>query len=303
MIHPITRFIISALPQPKRRIAPIVWFGGKGLMVNKLMPLIPKGKVYVEPYGGAASILFNRDPVPIEVYNDLDEDLVNLFRTLQDPQHFEKLAHRLVWSLYARKEYERAILTLKNPGATTEERAWAIFVAQNQGIGGKVAHHLGSWGREITPDGSTSKCTRRWRIRLATLYWWHSRLTNVQIENRNALEVIERWDAPHTVFYVDPPYVQSTRTSGSYKHEADDEHHKALIKLLRKVKGAVVLSGYPNPIYGMLEKVGWECRTFNTFCFTAVVRKGKGEKRSPRVEVVWRNKRAIQMCKENEPGE
>jgi len=88
-MNPITRFIISALPKPKRTISPIVWFGGKGLMVHKLTPLIPRGKVFVEPYGGGASILFSREPVTIEVYNDLDENLVTLFRALQDPLQFD----------------------------------------------------------------------------------------------------------------------------------------------------------------------------------------------------------------------
>jgi len=171
-------------------------------------------------------------------------------------------------------------------------------VAQNQGIGGKVEHHKGSWGREVTPEGKNCKTTQRWRIRLATLYWWHMRLSKVQIENRNALEVIQRWDSPDTVFYVDSPYVQSTRISGSYKCETDDTHHKALVELLLKARGAVVLSGYDNPLYYPLEKAGWEKTSFKTYCFASLTKKAEGKKRSERTEVVWRNKRAPQMCHE-----
>lgn len=81
----LTRFIIDKLPKSDRKMAPVQWFGGKGRLSYKLLPLIPQGKVFVEPYGGAANILIRRKPVEIEVYNDLDEDVVNLFRALQNP--------------------------------------------------------------------------------------------------------------------------------------------------------------------------------------------------------------------------
>ncbi len=297
-MHYFTHFIISALPKSRRTVAPLIWFGGKGLIADKLIPLIPKGKVYVEPYGGAANILFHREPVAIEVYNDLDENLVALFRALQDQKRFDKLAHRVVWTLYARKEYEKAVEVLKDQESSLDDRAWALFVAQNQGISGSVDHHKASWARAVTPDGNRCKKTQGWRIRLAALYWWHKRLTCVQIENRNALDVIQKWDSKDTVFYLDPPYVHSTRKSGSYRHEMDDEHHKELITVLLKIKGAVVLSGYDNPLYAPLEKAKWDKSIFKTYCFASLTKKAEGKKRSERIEIVWRNKRALELCRE-----
>lgn len=301
-MNPITRFIISALPKPDRKMAPVQWFGGKGRMSYKLLPLIPQGKVFVEPYGGAANILIRRKPVEIEVYNDLDDDIVNLFRALQSSSRCTRLVQRIVWTLYSRSEYERAVKTLQNPRSTADARAWAIFIAQNQGIGGLRNHSASSWGRVVTPVRSCKK-TNEWRSRIASLLWWHERLTKVMIEKRDALEVIQTWDSADTVFYVDPPYVASTRKSGSYVKEVDDEHHKALIELLLKVKGAVILSGYDNPLYDSLTKAGWEKQNFQTYCSAYSIKRKPGEeppKRATRIETVWRNKRALQMCHDEE---
>lgn len=90
----------------KRLRSPIVWFGGKGNMVAKLLPLIPPHRIYVEPFGGGASLLFAKKPSPVEVYNDLDSGLVNFFRVLRDPKKFERL-HKLVsLTPYSREEYD-----------------------------------------------------------------------------------------------------------------------------------------------------------------------------------------------------
>jgi len=304
-MHELIRLILDSLPKATRRIAPVNWFGGKGLLARKLLPLIPRGKVYVEPYGGGASLLFNRDPVNVEVYNDLDEDLVNLFRALQNPLRFRWLLHRLTWTLYSRKEYERAVRTLQNPHATPNARAWALFVAQNQGIGGMTKRDLKSWGRVITPTKQQCQVTRKLRVKMGTLRWWHERLTRVQIECRNALHVIERWDSRDTVLYIDPPYVPSTRKDLKYKYEASDKHHCKLLELILTVKGAVIISGYDNALYKPLTEAGWEKNNFKTHCFASAMHRGKDgkpQKRSSRTETVWRNQRAIEMCREEAQG-
>jgi DNA adenine methylase len=131
--------------------APVQWYGGKGNMVAKLLPLIPETHLYCEPYGGAGSLLFAREPAPVEVYNDLCGGLVNLFRTLQDPRRFKRLQHRLHHTLYSREEFCLALDTLKDPVASPDDRAWAFFVAQNQGFSGK-ANSEGYWGRTFTSD-------------------------------------------------------------------------------------------------------------------------------------------------------
>lgn len=278
-----------------RSMAPFRWFGGKGTLKSKLLPLIPESKVYVEAYGGAASVLFAKKQVPIEVYNDLDGNLVNLFRALQDPVRFEKLKHRLLYTLYSRTEYLKAIKILRSPGAKKDDRAWAFYVAQNQIISGITEWTPGRWGRAKTTKRGMAANTSKWCTRQTLFDWWHKRLMRVQIEQLDALKLIPVWDDEHTVFYLDPPYVKSTRTSGKYHHDIDDDHHHALIALLLKVQGGVILSGYENGLYADLEAAGWDKVRFKTRINASVNRKGGKRKKSMRYEVVWRNPRAVKL--------
>lgn len=266
-------------------------------MKSKLLPLIPESKVYVEVYGGAASILLAKKIVPIEVYNDLDGNLVNLFRALQDPARFEKLKHRLLYTLYSRAEYLKAIKILRSPGADENDRAWAFYVAQNQIVSGVAEWTPRRWARTKTTKRGMADNTSKWCTRQTLFDWWHERLMRVQIEQKDALELIPDWDGKDTVFYLDPPYVQSTRTSGNYICDVDDVHHHELVRLLLGVKGAVILSGYENELYADLENASWRKSQFKTRINASVNREGGKRKKSARYEVVWRNPRAVKLLK------
>ena len=128
-----TDFNLDHIAAPPRIMAPVGWYGGKGHLVKKLLPLVPQGRIYVEPYAGAASVLFHRQPAPVEVLNDLNRDLVNLFRHLQDPECFAALQHRLTWTLYSLEEFRLSLKILQDPESMAADRAWAFFTAQNQG--------------------------------------------------------------------------------------------------------------------------------------------------------------------------
>jgi len=281
--------------------APIRYYGGKGNMLAKLLPLIPAGgKPYVEPYLGGGSVFFARDPAPVEVINDLDGDVIALMRALQDREQFEALRHRLMWTPYARDEFARAIETLGNPDADPVDRAWALFVAGNQGFAGNHKT-VGRWGRTFTSNGGCAETTNRWMMRLSMLDAWRWRLMRAQIDHRDALEVIRYWDCEDAVIYCDPPYVLDTRKElNVYKHEACDGHHARLVQTLLDCKGAVVLSGYEHPVYQPLADAGWDVVRINTACYAAGRWRGsklRGEgaalQHAPRTEVVWRNPRAV----------
>jgi DNA adenine methylase len=280
----------------------VQWFGGKGNMIEKLLRHVPPGgRPYVEPYMGGASLFFARDPAPVEVLNDLDGDLVNLFRCLQDPKTFPELAHRLRYTLYARAEFERALTVLANPGVTDPVlRAWAFFVARNQGVGG-VARSVGHWGRAFVSRGGCAATTSRWLMRLSMLEDWHRRLLGVQIDQRDAVEVIRYWDTPEAVFYLDPPYHPDTRRDKDvYAVEPDHAHHAQLVEALLGCQGAVVLSAYDHPVYAALSAAGWTATRYATACSAAVRGRTSGLQgtgaslaKVPRVEVVWANPRAV----------
>lgn len=285
--------------------APVQWYGGKGNMVAKIRRHVPLGgRPYCEPYMGAASLFFSRPPAPVEVLNDQDGDLVNLFHCLQDPVHFNELKHRLRHTLYSRAEFARALDILATPGETDPVlRAWAFFVAQNQGFSG-VAQTVGCWGRSFVSSGGCAETVSKWLMRLVMLDDWHRRLVLAQIDNRDALEVIRYWDNPEAVFYVDPPYHHETRTDRRvYAVEPDHDHHVQLVETLLACQGAVVLSGYEHPVYAPLTDAGWTVTRYETACHAAG--RGRGSRlrgagacreKVPRTELVWANPRAVAAC-------
>lgn len=272
---------------------PVRWFGGKGNMVAKLLQLLPEGNVYAEPYFGGGALFFAKMPHPVEAINDLDGDLICLFRMLQDKEKFQELRHRLMWTLYARDEFVKAIEILKSDNNNQIDRAWAKFVFQNMVFGGKQSEmNFGSWGRSL--DEKTTVISR-WVMRLSMLDAWHYRLMNAQIDNIDALDFIKYWDSDKTVFYIDPPYIQETRINKKvYAHECDDSHHKKLVEVLLNIKGKAMISGYAHEIYIPLEMAGWERIDFKTACHAAcrirgskLQGKGAAIKHVPRIESVW----------------
>jgi len=290
---------------PPRLRAPVQWYGGKGNMIAKLMRHVPLGgRPYCEPYMGAASLFFARPPAPVEVLNDLDGDLVNLFRCLQDKETFAELKHRLLYTLYSRAEFARAIEILYDPSVTDPVlRAWAFFVALNQGFSGKKPSSIGDWRRTFTTGRGCAYTTNEWMMRLSMLDDWHLRLLCVQIDCRDALEVIRYWDNPEAVFYVDPPYYPDTRADqDAYSVEADHEHHVRLVETLLQCQGAVVLSGYDHPVYAPLAEAGWTVTRYATACHAVghirtskLLGAGAARALAPRTEVVWANPRAVEL--------
>lgn len=284
------------IPTPNRVMAPCRWYGGKALLAKHIVPLLPRGRVYVEPYMGMASVFWHLDPpYPVEVLNDIDGRVVNLFRVLQDRAMFCDFAHRVRWTMYARDELQRAIDTPDD--SPPVDRAWAFFVRCNMGMSGIPAVTAGKWSRTFESSRGMAETASKWRSRVSLLRAWHDRLSRVQIDSRDALEVIRYWDTPDTVFYLDPPYVHSTRAKGNtavYGSEQSDSHHAELVATLLAINGQAVLSGYDTPIYAPLTAAGWRRVDIETACFAAGRVRGSGlqgigavMEKAPRTEVLW----------------
>jgi DNA adenine methylase len=270
-------------------ISLIQYVGGKGTHLSTLLPLIPRTHTYVEPYGGAASVLLNRRPSTIEVYNDLNDNLVNLFRVIRDPAQFEQLDRMLDATLYSRSEFELAISVTVKGTDDPVLRAWATYVVHNQGISGKLHTSNGNWSRSRDQRLNTVRWWKKWE-RLVQI---RDRFEHVQVESRDALKVIETWDAPDVTFYLDPPYVLETRANRSYyAFEQPEEHHQELVDLLLEVKGCVVLSGYEHPVYDRLADGGWVKTAYSQAAVMRVAQKD-GDK-PDRIEVVWRNPQCVE---------
>lgn len=271
--------------------SPILWFGGKGRMTAKLLPLIPPHHTYVEPFGGGASLLFAKKPSPVEVYNDLDSGLVNFFRVLRDPEGFERFHLLVSLTPYSREEFNSCRETWE--GCTDDvERAYRWYVVARMSFSGMFG---ASWGFAVTATtrGMSMPCSN-WLSVIERLPQIHQRIMRVQIEHDDFRQIIRTYDTPGTLFYCDPPYVPDTRKSGSYKHEMTVEDHNDLVELLLGVKGMAILSGYRHPVYEPLERAGWRRHDYETSCSatartraTGILGKGSLEKMQPRVESVW----------------
>jgi len=281
------------------RGGPVSWYGGKANFLGRLRPLVPHARIYCEPFGGAASLLFGREPDPVEVYNDIDGRLVNLFRAMQDPRRFRRLRRRLRQTLYSREEFVTALEALDSPDPDTA--AWALFVAQNQAIAA-MPRSQGNWARSFVSKRGMGQKPSAWITKVERLDDYRARVMRVHVDHRPGVEVLRYWDRPDAVFYVDPPYVHSTRklkrrgNSHKYRHEMTDEAHTELVECLLALEGAAVVSGYDHEIYLQLDDAGWTRHEFGTFAFG--VRLGRNSPiRPPRTEIVWRNPSAVDLSK------
>lgn len=246
------------------------YHGGKYRLARWIIPYFPPHRVYVEPYCGAASVLLSKPRSYAEVINDLDGDVVTLFRVLRDPNAAAELTRLVTLTPFSRHEFEQAYLPAPK-GDVVEQarrllvRSWMGF-STNGATAGTPARvgfsgRLDRSGKIVVSTGFRNNVTRssttpahdwgRWPSVIETIT---KRLSGVVIENRPALHLLAQTDGPNTLFYVDPPYVKSTRSDGrdDYRHEMTDEDHRVLAKVLHAVKGMVVLSGYDCPLYAEL---------------------------------------------------
>ncbi|MDW8080247.1 MAG: DNA adenine methylase [Thermoguttaceae bacterium] len=224
-------------------LRPVVkWHGGKFYLVPRILELIPPHHTYVEPFGGTATVLINKPPAPVEVYNDLDGRITRLFRVLRD--HPQEFLRRLQLTPYSELEWQEAT----DPTDDDIERARRDFVRWRLSIGGRgeafsYTLHRVRRGMADVVSGFLSAIDEVLPLII-------ERLRRVQILCRDAFEVIPKWDSPDTLFYCDPPYLPSVVTrSNVYGCTLSDRDHDRLLKLLCRCRGKVILSGYPNPLY------------------------------------------------------
>jgi len=243
--------------------SPLNWYGGKSRMANKILEFIPEHKIYVEVFGGAAWLLFAKKPSPVEVYNDIDYNLVNFFRVLKDPEKFEKFYRKVALTPYSRAEHKYCADTYELVNDEIE-RAYRFFVAVRQGFSG----HLGAgWSFNVTAlSRGKAISVSRWLRTINELPAIASRLLNVQIECYDWRKILDIYDTEETFFYLDPPYIKSLRSKHRYKYELEDSDHIELVERLLNIKGMAILSGYDHPIYRPLEENGWVKKQYEVAC-------------------------------------
>jgi len=231
------------------KILAIRWYGGKFSHLDWLLPLLPKCQHFCEPFGGSAAVLLNRDPAPVETYNDIDGDLVNFFRVLRDKP--DELIEKLVYTPFSREEFRIAYEMRGRVDLPDVERARLFFVrAEQVRIGLAQTSTAGRWAWcRLTSRRGMSGAVSRWLNRIDALWAVSERLRRVQIENRDAIDVIRQYDSADTLFYLDPPYPHESRGDvHSYAYEMTEKDHEKLAEVLHSIKGKAALSGYRSPL-------------------------------------------------------
>jgi DNA adenine methylase len=266
--------------EERSRLIAFGWYGGKFSHLTWLLPLLPKTTHYCEPFGGSAAVLLNREPSPVETYNDIDSEVVNFFRVLREQK--EALIEAIGLTPFSREEFERAC-TEAREGLSDLERARRFFIRARQVRTGLAqSASVGRWAHCIlTSRAGMAGAVSRWLGSVEGLAEIAQRLLRVQIEHAPALEVIQRYDSEETLFYCDPPYPHDARgDANAYAHEMSDDDHRRLAEALHSVKGKVALSGYHCARLDHLYR-DWRC-------IEAPVKLCHSRK-TPRQEVLWVN--------------
>ncbi len=256
------------------------WYGGKFSHLNWLLPLLPPAHHYCEPFGGSAAVLLNRDPSPVETYNDLDGQVANFFRVLRDQT--EALLKAIALTPFSREEFALAIAQ-PDGDLPSLERARRFFVRARQVRTGLAqTASIGRWANcKQTSRAGMAGVVSRWLGSVEDLPEVAARLLRVQIENRPAIEVIRLYDSPDTLFYCDPPYPHESRgDSKAYKYEMTATQHIELASVLAGAKGKVAISGYHGDLMDEL---------YRSWRFADAPVKNCHSVKKPRQETVWMN--------------
>lgn len=209
------------------------YMGGDFPLLKYLAKLIPPHNCYVEVFGGAAPLLLNKSPSKVEIYNDIDGDLVNLFRVVKE--RFQDFMHELDWWLYSREiyyDYQKRFRFEKDP----VKRAAMYFYLLRSSFSGKVIHGF-----------STSKIRNeasRFAHSVELLRKVHERLKKVVVERLDFREVIKRYDSRGTFFYCDPPhlyYSTEKRERDYYVERFSVADFMDLLNLLENIEGKFLL--------------------------------------------------------------
>jgi DNA adenine methylase len=269
---------MTAVTRPALR-----YHGGKFRLAPWILDFFPVHKIYVEPFGGGGSVLLLKGRVGAECYNDLDNQVVNIFRVLRDPERALELQRRVALTPFARAEFDWSY----GEPADDIDAAHRLIVRSFMGHGS---------------DSATRGCRTGFRAKLTDgrvlpAYEWASwsdcipaftrRLAGVLVENSDALHLIPRMDHVDALFYVDPPYVHSTRSSitgrsaktHGYRFEMDEAAHRTLAAALHAIEGMAIVSGYPSDLYDRELYPTWE----------RFERRAMADSAKVRTEVVWLN--------------
>lgn len=246
--------------------------GSKWSIADWIISYFPEHHSYLEPFFGSGAVLFNKPRSNIETINDLDGNVVNLFEWIQkDP---ERLAHVVYYTPYARQVYEDAF---KEVPSDSFGRAVNFYIRLNMGHGFRTTGEKVGWKNDVQ-GRERAYASQDWCNLPEKIIQAAERLRGVQIENRPAMELIQRFNFSRVLIYADPPYVLGARHGKQYRYEMDDNAQNEILDVLLAHKGPVLLSGYDNDLYNDRLR-NWYRE--ETTCYSQVCSKKR--------EILWMN--------------
>lgn len=227
---------------------PISYYGGKQNLVTTILPLIPPHTTYIEPFVGGGAIFWSKRPSEVEVINDYNRELINFYECVQN--NFVELEKMVRISLHSRSLHKDASVVYDNPHMFTKiKRAWAVWVLASQSFSSMLD---GSWGYDKIKGTTSQKIANK---RDAFTEDLAIRIQNVQIENTDALRIINSRDYNDAFIYCDPPYFNSD--CGHYDGYSKEDFEN-LLKMLQNIEGKFLMSSYPSEILAQYTKQsGW----------------------------------------------
>jgi DNA adenine methylase len=240
---------------------PLKWHGGKQYLADWVLSLAPEHTHYVEPYFGGGAVLLAREPGGSEYVNDLNTNLAEFWECLRNPTLYSELQRMLDMTPMSEEMFVECQGIIESPDTRISPvtRAWAFFVVARQSRQA-LMKDFATMSRTRTRRGINEQASS-WLSAVDGLAEVHARLQSVVITNKPALEVIRQQDGHETWFYVDPPYLHTTRqTTKDYQHEMSEQDHRDLLSLLASISGKFSLSGYPSDLYSEYARIhGWRC--------------------------------------------
>lgn len=269
-------------PDPVR--APFAWYGGKAYYAEWIISHFPAHRVYVEPFGGAANVLLRKRPSEVEIYNDLDDRVVNFFRVIRSRDGLAELERLCQLTPYSRSQFAE-LVDMPEP-AEPVERAWWFFVRCRQSLGGIGMSRLttSSWCMSTRTRRGMPEPVSKYLSAVEGLPEVADRFRATVIECMPAIDIVKKYDGPDVFFYCDPPYVPSTRHGGSartYHKEMSTEDHEALLAVLGGCQAKVMVSGYGSELYDR-RLAGWSR-------LSQVAKAHMANSGEDREEVLWMN--------------
>lgn len=214
--------------------------GSKYRIAQWIISHFPKHKIYVEPFGGSGAVLFQKPVSKVEVYNDLDKEIVNVFRVLRDESKAEQLIKQIFLTPYSRTEHEGLFEVTGQP--VEDARRFVVRSIMNIAKG---PYAKSGFDTRINDDFYISRLNF-FKDYPGLLQQFIRRLKNVVVECRDFRDIINQFDRPETLFYCDPEYIN---TDAIYSPDFNKSDHVDLITMLREVRGMVVISGYDTHLY------------------------------------------------------